>query len=206
MEGERHTHPLCLWRDKLCVSQLNIYSKQGGYTSMRRNSVRDFEAQIMREVCRDVQTEPTLLLINGNDYERNVNTADNARLDISARGLWNRCEKTFFDIRITHPTSQSYSGTSLAETCQKHEKEMKEKYNQRVIDIEKSSFTPLVVTTSGGMAPECKRLAEKRREPYASVVYDIHKVKTFDIHKDKAQICTFEEHPHCNTRISWQAK
>jgi len=54
------------------------------------------EAQIMREVCRDVQTEPTLLPINENYYEteRRVNTADNARLDIFARGLWNSCEKT----------------------------------------------------------------------------------------------------------------
>jgi len=35
----------------------------------------------------------------------------------------------------------------------------------RVIDIEKSSFNPLVFATTGGMAPECnrvnKRLAEK---------------------------------------------
>ena len=77
---------------------------------MRHNSVRDSEAQIMREVCRDVQAKPTLLPINENDYQRKVNTADNARFDISARGLWNSCEKTFFDIRITHPTSQSYSG------------------------------------------------------------------------------------------------
>ena len=45
---------------------------------MRHNSVRDSEAQIMREVCRDVQTEPTLLQINENDYQRKVNTADNA--------------------------------------------------------------------------------------------------------------------------------
>ena len=79
---------------------------------------RDSEAEIMREVCRDVQTEPTLLPINENDYERKVNTADNARLDISVRGLWNSCEKTFFDIRITHPTSQAYSGKSLAEIYQ----------------------------------------------------------------------------------------
>jgi len=97
--------------------------------------VRDSEAQIMREVCRDVLIEPTLLPINENDDERKVNTADNARLDISARGLWNSCEKAFFDIRITHPTSQSYSGTSLTEVYQQHEKE-KEKYNQRVIDRE----------------------------------------------------------------------
>jgi len=46
-----------------------------------------------------------------------------------------------------------------------------------VIDIEKSSFNPLVFT-SGGMAPECnkstkdwqKKIAEKQREPYASVM------------------------------------
>ena len=55
--------------------------------------------------------------------QRKVNTADNARLDISARALWNSCEKTFFDIRITHPTSQSYSGKSLSQIYQQHEKE-----------------------------------------------------------------------------------
>jgi len=145
---------------------------------MTHNSVRDSEAQIMWEVCRDVQTEPMLLPINENDYERKVNTADNARLDISARGLWNSYEKTFFDIRMTHPTSQSYSGKSLAEIYQRHEKEKKDKYNRRVIDIEKSSFNALVFTTSERMAPECNRvnkrlaekLAEKRREPYASVI------------------------------------
>ena len=38
----------------------SLICKLGGYTSMRHNSVRDSEAQIMREVCRDVQTEPTL--------------------------------------------------------------------------------------------------------------------------------------------------
>jgi len=93
---------------------------------MRYNSVRNSEARIMREVCRDVQTEPTLLPINENYYERKVNTADNARLDTSARGLWNSCEKTFFDIRITHPTSQSYSGKSLV---QRSTKDMK---NRRI--------------------------------------------------------------------------
>ena len=47
-----------------------------------------------------------------------------------------------------------------------------------MIDIKKSSFNSLVFTTTGGMAPECTRvnkslaekIAEKRREPYASVI------------------------------------
>ena len=156
----------------------SLICKLGGYTSMRHNSVRDPEEQIMREVCRDVQTEPTLLPINENDYQKKVNTADNARLDNSVRGMWNSCEKTFSDIRITHPTSQSYSGKSLAEVYQQHEKEKKDEYNQRVIDKEKSSSNPLAFTSTGGMAPECNRVnkrlaekvAEKRREPYAFVI------------------------------------
>ena len=54
-----------------------------------------------------------------------------------------------------------------------HQKIIMDKYNQRVIGIEKSSFNPLVFTTTGGMAPENakdwqKKIAEKRREPYAS--------------------------------------
>ena len=56
-----------------------------------------------------------------------------------------------------------------------HEKE-RDKYNQGVIDIEKSSFNPFVFT-SGEMAPEytsqkrlAKKIAEECREPYASVM------------------------------------
>ena len=48
----------------------SLICKLGGYTSMRHNSVRDSEAQIMKEVCRDVQTEPTLLQINEKDHEK----------------------------------------------------------------------------------------------------------------------------------------
>jgi len=139
------------------------------------------------------------LPITENDYQRKVNTADNARLDISARGLWNSCEKTFFDIRITHPTSQSYSGKSLAEAYQQHERE-KDQYNQRVINIEKSSFNPLVFTTTGGMAPECNRvnkrlaekIAEKFSELYASVITYIRtKLRFALLRSTLAAICGF---------------
>jgi len=83
--------------------------------------------------CSDVQIEPTLLPITENKFKRGVSTADNAKLDIFARGLRNNFEKSFVDIRITHPTSQPYTDKSLCR-FQQHESE-KEKYNQRVIDI-----------------------------------------------------------------------
>jgi len=57
----------------------------------------------------------------------------------------------------------SYSDKSFSQIFQQHEK--KDKYNQRVIIIEKSLFNPLFFTTSEEMALECtkvnKRLVEK---------------------------------------------
>ena len=54
----------------------------------------------------------------------------------------------------------------------------KRKYNSRVTEIEQGTFTPLVFTTTGGMADEClryhSRLAEllsaKKQESYATTI------------------------------------
>ena len=59
-----------------------------------------------------------------------------------------------------------------------HEREKKRTYNERIIQVEKGSFTPIVVSTFGGMGQEAesfhKRLAqlisEKRNESYSHVV------------------------------------
>jgi len=172
MDGSWKAYPLTVLVER---QTLWITASYENWAATLKWGTTQCETEAQREFSRDVHTESTFLPINENGCERKVNTADNARLDISARGLWNSCEKTFFNIWITHPTSQSYSGKSLAKIYryQQHEKEKKDKYNQRVIDIEKSSFNPLVFTTSGGMAPEStrvnKRLAEKiakeRRQP-----------------------------------------
>jgi len=60
-----HTHSLCLYGETDSVDH-SLICKLGGYISMRHNSnlVGGSEAQITMEICRDVQTEPMLLLIN----------------------------------------------------------------------------------------------------------------------------------------------
>ena len=58
------------------------------------------------------------------------------------------------------------------------ETEKKRQYSSRVMEIEHGTFTPLVCTTTGGMAEECRRyhcpLAElisiKKGEPYAATI------------------------------------
>ena len=59
-----------------------------------------------------------------------------------------------------------------------HEKAKKRSYNNRIMQVEKGSFTPLIFSTTGGMGPECARyhkrvaelIANKRGELYSDVV------------------------------------
>ena len=149
--------------------------KKGGYVAMRHNALRNLEGNLMQSVCRDVKIEPSLITtqnVNGG------NTAEGARLDISAVGLWSPYERTFFDIRVTHPTADSHMMKSLKTLYREHENQKKRSYNDRIINVERATFTPLVFTTTGGMGPECyrmnKRLAEliseKKGEKYSDVM------------------------------------
>ena len=52
---------------------------------MRHNQLRDLEAVLLRDVCKDVKIEPELLPI-GNSSVDSSNTAVKARLDVSAVG------------------------------------------------------------------------------------------------------------------------
>ena len=157
---------------------------------MRHNNVRDLEASMLKEVCKDVRTEPELLPIGTTEIQ-STNGAEKARLDVSAVGLWSAMERTFLDVRIFHPNSPSYIGTSPQQLYVQHEREKKRCYNDRILQVEKGSFSPLIFTTSGGMGPEStryhKKLAElistKRKEEYSHVVNHIRTRVRFAILK-----------------------
>ena len=160
----------------------SLICKLGGYVSLTHNSVRDTQAQIMKEICYDVWTEPQLQPVANPEFNRRTTSSeDQARLDISAKGLNGRHARTFFDIRITHPGAASNKDKSLEQLYRQHEEQKKNLYNERILQIEKSSFSPLVFTTSGGMAPECRSvnkklasmIAQKRKEEYSKVISHI---------------------------------
>ena len=146
---------------------------------MRHNALRDMNADLQSEVCRDVVTEPSLLPVN--NEEITGAKGDRARPDISSRGLWSTFQRTFFDVRVLHPNCASYQSSTMAEIYEKHEKEKMVKYNSRVMTVEKGTFTPLVYTTFGGCGPQAtryhKRIAEliskKRNEDYHHVINHI---------------------------------
>ena len=123
------------------------------------------------------------------NFQSDGNNADKARLDIPARGLWSTFEKTFFDVRIMHANSASYRSTPLDKLFLQHEQQKKRLYNNRVIHVEKGSFTPLVFSTNGGMAPEAiryhkklaEKIAQKKNERYSDVMRAIRTRLRFDI-------------------------
>ena len=125
----------------------------GGYPSIRHNEIRDITASMLSEVCHNVSVEPHLDKVTDESFRhKTAIRGDEARLDVAANGVWGgRFERAFFDIRVFNPSAQSNSSSNIAQVYRKHELEKKRQYEQRLREVEHSSFTPLVFSTSGGM-------------------------------------------------------
>ena len=88
------------------------------------------------------------------------------------------CYDIFIDVRIFHPNAPSYIHKNLNQVYLEHEREKKRTYNDRILNIDKGTFTPLVFSTAGGMGKESEAyhrrlaqlIADKRRESYSHVI------------------------------------
>ena len=65
--------------------------KKGGFVSILHDMIRDFEANLLKKVCADVEIEPKLQPVN-----------NEARLDVRAHGFWRPGQSAFFDVRLTN--------------------------------------------------------------------------------------------------------
>ena len=156
----------------------SMICKPEGFITKRHNELRDLETEFLRMVCSDVEIESVLPDISGEHLNRGSNKAQDARLDIHARGFWERHRSAIFDVRICHPNAASYRDLEPQQLYRTHENEKKRTYSRKVLDIEHGTFTPLVFTTTGGMGKEClmyqRRLAQlipiKKGEQYAKTI------------------------------------
>ena len=161
--------------------------KKGGFVSIRHNEVRNITASLLKEVCHDVRVEPPLQPVVGEDLPSNSNLADEARLDICARGFWASGQMAFYDVRVFNPLAKRYRNIPLPKCYQVNEKEKKVKYNNRIIEIEHGTLTPLVFSATGGMGRECEKffarlsikVAEKRNVEYGKVTAWIRRKLSF---------------------------
>ena len=97
----------CVCGDVFTVDHAMI-CKRGGFVIQRHNELRDMEAEFLKVVCNDVEVEPILQDVSGEQLNKGANTAQDARLDIHARGFWNAQRSAFFDVRVCHPNADSH--------------------------------------------------------------------------------------------------
>ena len=120
--------------------------------------------------------EPPLQRLSGEQFTRpSTTTDDEARLDIKAAGFWgDECEEAFFDVRVFNPFAASYRTLPVPALYRRHEREKRARYEERVREVERAAFTPLVFSAAGGASKLTitflKRLAslfaERLNEPY----------------------------------------
>ena len=136
--------------------------------AIRHNEIKDLTANLLTEVYNDVSIE--LEPIDGEVFiAASSYSQDGARLDIAANGFWGgQFERTFFDVRVFNPHAPS---NRHPRCYRKYELEKKRHY-------EHTSFTPLVLSATGGMANEAtafykrlaSHLANKWDQPYSTTM------------------------------------
>ena len=185
--ADRPSH--CSCGDRFSVSHA-LSCKKGGFVSQRHDGILNLLTSLLSKVCKNVEVEPHLLPIDNEIFGlRSTVTSPEARLDIKAGSFWSRGKTAFFDVRVTHVNSASNQKKSTEAIFMENEKEKKRKYQQRVIDVEMGSFTPLVFGTNGGMGNECKlflsnladKLSRKNGEPYARAITWLRTRISFEI-------------------------
>jgi hypothetical protein len=169
----------------------------GGFPTLRHNETRDLLADVMTEAGNSVAIEPTLTPVDGRTFHHATTTTDpNARLDIAAGGVWGgRFERAYFDVCVFNAFAQSNAAKPLASCYEFHERRKMAKYQERVREVEHSSFVPLVFSSSGGAGPvtlkTVKRLAfliaKKRKIVYSDAINWLRRRLCFSLLRASSQ-------------------
>ena len=179
----------CACGDRMTVGHA-LSCKRGGFMAQRHDGSRELLTLHISRICKNVEVEPRLQPIDTERFDqRTTTTSPEARLDIKAGGFWSRGVTAFFYVRVTHVNSRSNQGKPTAMIFKEQENEKERKYQQRVLDVEMGSFTPLIFGTNGGMGVECQmflrhlaeELSKKDGEPYAAVITWLRTRLSFEI-------------------------
>ena len=120
--------------------------------AQRHDGVRNLLTSLIGKVCTNVEIEPQLQPLEKERFNlRSAVTSPEARQGKArSRGV-----PAFFDVRVTHVNSKCNQGKTASTIFKEKEEEKQRKYQQRVLDVEMGSFTPLVFETNGGMGADC---------------------------------------------------
>ena len=157
--------------------------------------------QYPTEVCHQVQVEPELQPVSNPDtcFTCYCQLQEGARLDIVMNGFWGgRSERCFVDVRVFNPYAQS-NVNSISAAYRRHENIKRRAYGQRVREVEHASFTPIVMSATGGLAPEATTfyrrlaslLASRWGDDYSVVMGWLHCSLSFSLLRSAIAWCSF---------------
>ena len=100
-------------------------------------------------------------------------------------------QTAFVNVRVFNPFAKSHLNQKLNTAFKSNENEKKRMYNQRVIEIEHGSFSPLVFTPYGGTGKEddrfmkelVKKLAERKNITYNTIIHLLRSKLSFKLLK-----------------------
>ena len=133
--------------------------QEGGFICIRHNDLRDLTASMMSEVCKDTEIEPKLTPLPGEELQDRAssNKSNKASVNIRTRDFWERGQQAFFDLWVFDPNACRYRNKSLQQCHVMNEQEKKRVYNERILQIDRGTFTPLVFSINGSMGRECQK-------------------------------------------------
>ena len=150
----------------------------GGYSILRHDSIRNLMAEICAYAGLKVEKEKLLQPCDNHNLHFASNIAPEARMDIVANGLWLPMQSAYMDVRVFHPNAPSYIKQPMISLYKSREAAKRQAYGQRVREVEGGTFTPLVMSTSGGVGREfdkmirkvAGRVVKKTEEQYSEIV------------------------------------
>ena len=123
--------------------------------------------EVLEDTCVNVCLEPALKPLEGEELSPWANSTQNARVDIQAGRFWgvSRHERAYFDVRVFYPHAGSHCHRSLPQIYPSQEMEKRRQYQERILNVDEGTFTPLVFSAMGGAGPAAstflKGLADK---------------------------------------------
>ena len=145
---------------------------RGAFPIIRHNEIRDLTASVLTG-----RAQPSAH--HTRDNVCSYNTSEEARLDIAMNGFWGGCfERTFVDVRVFNPYATANRNSTISACYKNHKNQKKWAYDQRIREMEHATFTPLVLSATGGLARQAavfyKRLASllssKINQPYCKTI------------------------------------
>ena len=137
-----------------------------------------------------------------------TNTEEGAKLDIKAQYFWDSNQRSnCFNVRVFNSFAPSNISSSTSSTYRRHEREKRRAYKQRILQVERGTSTPLILSTSGGCGPcamfAFKRLAgviaSKHGQPYSTALRLIRHRIGFSLIQSSfhapAKAISLEKHP-----------